>query len=86
MTQRKGVVVDVLLGGMVGAILGGIVAVNVVLMAGVDQGYESGIGEIFDENLFLGLITVVIWIAGPVLGIWFARRRRKRSLRADRGE
>jgi len=72
---------DILVGGAVGAIAGAIVAVNVVITAGIDRGYEASIPEIFRENVLIGIVTVMVLAAGPVLGVVTARwsRRRRRS-------
>jgi uncharacterized membrane protein YccC len=69
--------------GVIGAILGfavgAIIAVNVVITAGVDQGYQASLPEIFEENVFLGIMTVLILAAGPVLGVIIAHRLQRRS-------
>ena len=70
--------VDVLLGLILGGVVGGIVAVNFVIYTGVEGGYEASIGEVFNHNVLLGLVTVAILIGGPILGIVVARRRRRR--------
>lgn len=72
--------VDVLVGVILGGVAGAIVAVNFVIYTGVEGGYEASIGDVFDHNLILGLITVAIWIAGPILGVYLARRRRRRRV------
>jgi hypothetical protein len=69
---------DIVVGGAVGAIAGAIVAVNIVITAGVDRGYEATIPEIFQENLLIGTITVMTLASGPVLGVVAARRLRRR--------
>lgn len=77
-------IMDVLVGGAVGAIAGAIVAVNVVITSGIDRGYEATILEIFRENVLVGIVTVTVLASGPVLGVVAARwlRRRTRSARA----
>jgi hypothetical protein len=69
---------DIFLGVILGGVIGAIVAVNFVIYTGVEGGYEASIGDVFDHNLFLGLVTVAIWIGGPILGVVVARRRRRR--------
>lgn len=73
----RGWLVDIIVGGLAGGILGAIVAVNVVIFSGIERGYESGLGEIFEYHWLLGIATVMILAAGPVLGVMFARRWRK---------
>ncbi|WP_299441410.1 hypothetical protein [uncultured Phycicoccus sp.] len=76
-SRTRGWVVDVLLGGIPGAVLGGIVAVNVVIFSGIDRGYEASIAEVFRENAVVGVVTVLVLLAGPVLGVWAVRRLRR---------
>ncbi len=70
-------VLDIVGGGLVGGFIGGIVAVNVVIWAGPDDGYESSIPEVFRHNVLTGIITVTALVAGPVVGVAVARRSRK---------
>ena len=81
----KSPVVKRVANGAIGAILGfavgAIIAVNVVITAGVDQGYEASLPEIFEESIFLGIVTVAILAAGPVLGVIIAYRLQRRSAR-----
>ena len=79
-TDARGWLVDIAVGGFVGLIVGLIAAVNVVIYTGVEGGYEATIGEVFGENLFVGLLAAAIVIAGPVGGVLTLRTlRRKRS-------
>lgn len=71
-------VVDVALGSVVGALIGGIVAVNVVIFSGIDDGYQASIGDVFSDNPIIGVLTVAILVAGPFAGIVMMRRRRAR--------
>jgi hypothetical protein len=74
-------VTDTLAGTILGFAVGAIIAVNVVITAGVDRGYEASLPEIFEENIFLGVVTVAILAAGPVVGVLIARRIRQRANR-----
>lgn len=67
------------IGAIVGFAVGAIIAVNVVITAGVDQGYQASLPEIFDESLILGIVIVSILAAGPVLGVIIANRLQRRS-------
>jgi uncharacterized membrane protein len=67
------------IGAVLGFAVGAIIAVNVVITAGVDQGYQASLAEIFEENVFLGIVTVAILAAGPVLGVIIAHRLQRRS-------
>lgn len=73
---------DCLVGGVVVAIVGAILAVNLVIFAGIDSGYEASPREIFEQNWIVGVLTVAILISGPILGVVVARAlRRKGGLR-----
>jgi len=72
-------IANALIGAVLGFAVGAIIAVNVVITAGVDQGYEASLSEIFEENIFLGIVTVTILAAGPVLGVITAHRLQRRS-------
>jgi len=76
----RGWVADTVLGGILGGVAGAIVAVNFVIYVGIEDGYEASIPDVFRQNPVAGVVTVMILITGPVLGIVFARRlRQKRS-------
>jgi hypothetical protein len=77
----RGWLVDGLVGGIVGGVIGAIVAVNVVIFAGIERGYEATIPEVFRENVVIGVLTVVVLVAGPIVGVVVARRIRGRRSR-----
>ena len=64
-----------LVGGLAGSVLAGVVAVNVVIFSGIDQGYEATLEELFDHNFVLGVGVTAILAAGPVVGAWLRIRR-----------
>lgn len=80
----RGWLVDIVIGTTVGAIAGAIVAVNVVIYAGPDQGYESSIGDVFDHSALLGLVVVAMLAGGPIVGIVIARRHRRHRAEPER--
>ncbi len=85
-SQRRRALLAAVVGAVVGTIIGAIVAVNFVITIGIDRGYEASIGDVFRESLFAGIVTVAILVAGPILGVVFAlRRRRGRSADSDGG-
>jgi len=82
----KGWLRDVVVGGLIGGLLGSIVAVNFVILTGIDQGYEASLGEVFRYSPIAGIVTVAILVAGPVLGVVGARRlRSRRAMRSREG-
>ena len=38
---------DIAIGGIVGVVIGGIVAVNILIYSGTERGYETGLGDLF---------------------------------------
>jgi hypothetical protein len=75
---KSGWFVDIVAGGIFGGIAGAIVAVNFVIYSGIERGYEATIPEVFRESVVAGVITVAVLLAGPVVGVWIARRLRRR--------
>lgn len=76
--NKTGWVTDGFVGVILGGVISAIVAVNVVIYAGIEDGYEASIGDVFDESLVIGLVTVAILVGGPILGVYLMRRRRHR--------
>ena len=68
----------VALGHPIGA-TGAILAVNVVIFSGIEDGYEANIPDVFRQNALVGVLVVAILIAGPVVGVMTRRRMRARS-------
>ncbi len=65
-------------GAILGFIVGAIVAVNVVITAGVDRGYQASLAEVFEESAVLGVAVLAILVAGPIVGVYAARRIRRK--------
>ena len=63
-----------IVGALIGMIVAAIVAVNLVILSGIDSGYETTIPELFRENVFLGIVTVAILVAGPIVGALYGKR------------
>lgn len=74
---------DLVLGGLVGGVVGAVAAVNLVIYSGIEGGYEATIPEVFRQSPVIGVVTVAILLAGPVLGIATARRARRMRVRRD---
>lgn len=79
-TAHRGWVVDLAFGGIVGGITGAIVAVNVVIFSGMEEGYETTIPEMMRQNVFVGVLVMAILMAGPIAGVMVARRMRRRRI------
>ena len=84
--EMKGWLVDVAVGGLVGGLVGAVAAVNFVIYTGIEQGYEASLVEVFQHSLIAGIVTVMILIAGPVLGVLTARRLRTKRGRSSQAE
>lgn len=83
-TSWRDWLVDTVVGGAVGAVVGGVVAVNLVIFSGLDRGYESGLRDIFDRSILLGLVVMAVLVAGPVLGLLVARKQRAKRANTER--
>jgi multisubunit Na+/H+ antiporter MnhB subunit len=82
----RGWLVDLAVGGLVGGLVGAVAAVNFVIYTGIEQGYEASLVEVFQHSLVAGIVTVMILLAGPVLGVLTARRVRRRRARNSKAE
>ena len=80
--SKSGWLVDVLAGGFIGGIVGGIAAINLVIFAGIEPGYEATLPEVFSQSWVVGIVTVVVLMAGPIVGVIVARRIRRRRSQA----
>ncbi len=74
MGTHQGWLFDTLIGGLVGGIVGAIVAVNTIIWFGI--GYDVTIAEVFRQSFVAGVITVTLWVGGPIVGVVAMRRRR----------
>jgi hypothetical protein len=59
-------------------VVGSVVALNLMILSGVDSGYEASIAQVFDHRLLFGVLVVVALVAGPVLGVIAAGTLRRR--------
>jgi multisubunit Na+/H+ antiporter MnhB subunit len=82
----RGWLVDLAVGGLVGGLVGAVAAVNFVIYTGIEQGYEASLVEVFQHSLIAGIVTVMILVAGPVLGVLTARRLRRRRAQSSKAE
>jgi len=73
MTRRR-IAIRVVFGAVVGLVVGAIASVNVAIFGGTEDGYEASIPEIFEENALVGVIAVVVLVAGPIIGVMIALR------------
>lgn len=73
-TTRRATVIRVVAGALVGLVAGAIASINVVIFAGIEDGYEATITEVFSENAFVGIAALLVVAAGPVVGVIIALR------------
>ena len=84
-SATRGWLTDTLIGVLVGGAVGAIVAVNFVIYAGIEGGYEASIADVFRQNIVAGIVTIAILGGGPVIGVATARRMRMRRNQIERG-
>ena len=71
-------VADTVIGAILGLVAGAIIAINLIITAGVERGYEASLSEVFEENALVAVAAVAILVVGPVVGVIIARRIRRR--------
>jgi hypothetical protein len=77
MTMTRGrSILRVVVGALVGLVAGAIASINVVIFAGIEDGYEASVGEVFEQNALVGVIAALVLVAGPIAGIIVALRVR----------
>lgn len=71
--QRRGVW-RMMIGAIVGAAVGLIIAVNVVIFSGVEDGYEAAPADVFEQRPFAAAIAIVAFVLAIGAGITISRR------------
>ena len=84
--RDEGWLSDLVVGGLIGGLVGVIATVNFVIYTGIEQGYEASLVEVFQYSPIAGIVTVMILLAGPVLGVRTARRLRRKRGRSSQGD
>ena len=77
MSTKRERIIDLVLGFVGGAVVGAIVAVNLIITVGI--GYDVSLAEVYRENLLVGIITTGILVAGPILGVALMKKWRRRQ-------
>ncbi len=72
-------IIDVVGGGFVGILIGAIVAVNIVIFLGPEEGYEADLYEVFSDSPLVGMLALGALVGGPAFGIVLVRRLRRQS-------
>ncbi len=67
---------DLTVGASIGAIVGAIAAVNIVIFGGIDRGYEAGLSEVFEQNPLVGGLAAIAFATGTIGGVVIMRRQR----------
>ena len=75
-SSLRGWIVDLVVGGVLGVIGAAVIVFNLLIYLGVEGGYHAGIQGAFDHNKFTGVLVLATLVAGPLLGVLLARRRR----------
>ena len=76
----KGWLLDIVVGGFGGSIVGAIVAVNVVIYSGIDDGYEAGPNAWFGYSPVLGIAVIALLVLPPIWAIFMMRKLRRNRL------
>jgi hypothetical protein len=71
-------IVDIAFGTLAGGIVGAILAVNVVIYPGIDDGYEASVRQVFDEKPAVGVLAATVLVASPSIAVTALRRARKK--------
>jgi len=69
---------DIVLGLILGSVTGAILAVNIAIFAGTDDGYEASLSEIFRQRPIVGGAIILVLIGTPLVAIIILRRVRAR--------
>jgi len=67
---------DLTFGSVVGAIVGAVAAANIVILGGIDRGYEATFDEIFGLDSLAGGLAAIAFATGIIGGVVIMRRRR----------
>lgn len=51
---------------------------------GIDDGYEAGLGDIFDQDPVVGVVVILLFATGPIVGMLVARTLRRRREHSPR--
>jgi hypothetical protein len=75
--SRRRKITRALSGALVGLVIGMIASINVAIFAGIEGGYEANIAEVFDDNVLVGIVSLLMLAAGPIIGVTIALRERR---------
>lgn len=63
-----------LAGAIIGAAIGLVIAVNVVIFSGVDNGYEATPVEVLEQRPVAAMVSVVAFVTSTGVGMMIGRR------------
>jgi hypothetical protein len=52
-----------------------------VIHAGIERGYEASKAKVFRQSVPAGVVTAILLVAGPLVGVMVARGLRRRRRR-----
>lgn len=68
---------DLTVGIAAGSLVGVILALNIVIYSGVDDGYQASVQSVFEQRPWAGVLAAMAIILAPVLYVLGLRRRRR---------
>jgi hypothetical protein len=66
------------LGAIAGAVVGALLAVNLVIYSGIERGYEATPAEVFEQRPVVGVVAAALIVVCPLAGMFVAVRVRSR--------
>lgn len=68
-----------LLGAVIGGIVGAVLAVNILIFAGVEGGYEASLSDALDQRPVAAITALVVLVLSPLVGAFVAVERTRSS-------
>ena len=76
-SQLGGWAIDLTAGIAAGSVVGVILALNIVIFSGVDDGYQASVRAVFEQRPWAGVMAGMAIILSPVLLVLSLRRLRQ---------
>lgn len=73
-----------LLGAAFGALVAAVVAVNIAIFGGAEDGYETGLVDLVRSDPLLAVVVLSVLVLGPIIGAVLALRSNRPSVTSTR--